>query len=218
MEIRADEAVLQAMNAWRYDNDPDAVVKETVTIRASKTTGLAGARSRTIDVDVRLEALVDGVAIAGRQKVDYGGYSGMTVRMNPRVKEFSMRAVHPSPDQWRGDDLAIVERVSDRATFGDAAWMALYGKYPTSGVETPDFTTVMMLESKATPLFPNNFRYYGSSCISLAFPGRTVLPLEKGTPLDYRTRFVICEGKTTIEQEKAACPERIIRLTGGLGL
>ena len=63
----------------------------------------------------------------------------------------------------------------------------------------------MMFESKATPLFPNNFRYYGSTCISLAFPGRTILPLAKGKPLDYRTRFVICEGKTTIEQEKAAC-------------
>ena len=204
MEACADEAVLQAVNAWRYDDDPAAVVNETVTIRASKTEGVHGARSRAVDVDVRLEALVDGVAIAGRQKVDYGGYGGMTVRLNPHVKEFSIRAVHPNPDKWRGDDLAIVQRVTDPAAFGDAAWMALYGKYPAAGVETPGFTTVMMFESKATPLFPNNFRYYGSTCISLAFPGRTILPLAKGKPLDYRTRFVICEGKTTIEQEKAA--------------
>ena len=204
MESHADEAVLQAVNAWRYDDDPAAVVNETVTIRAFKTEGMQGARSRAVDVDVRLEALVDGVAIAGRQKVDYGGYGGMTVRMNPHVKEFSIRAVHPNPDKWRGDDLAIVQRVTDPAAFGDAAWMALYGKYPAADVETPDFTTVMMFESKATPLFPNNFRYYGSTCISLAFPGRTILPLAKGKPLNYRTRFVICEGKTTIEQEKAA--------------
>lgn len=205
MEVHADEAVLQAVNAWRYDDDPAAVVNETVTIRASKTSGMAGARSRTVDVDVRLEALVDGVAIAGRQKVDYGGYGGMTVRMHPNVKEFSIRAVHPNPDKWRGDHLAIVQRVTDPAAFGDAAWMTLYGKYPAADVETPDFTTVMMFESKATPLFPNNFRYYGSTCISLAFPGRTILPLAKGKPIDYGTRFVICEGKTTIEQEKAAC-------------
>ena len=205
MEAHADAAVLQAVNVWRYDDDPAAVVNETVTIRASKTAGMPGARSRAVDVDVRLEALVDGVAIAGRQKVDYGGYGGMTVRLNPYVKEFSIRAVHPNPDKWRGDDLAIAQRVTDPAAFGDAAWMALYGKYPAAGVETPDFTTVMMFESKATPLFPNNFRYYGSTCISLAFPGRTILPLAKGKPLDYRTRFVICEGKTTIEQEKAAC-------------
>lgn len=205
MQPGADEAVVQAVSVWRYDDDPTGVVNETVTIRASKTGVAAGVRSRTVDVDVRLEALVDGIAIAGRQKVDYGGYGGMTVRLNPEVKEFSMRAVHPHPDQWRGDDLAIVERVSDRATYGDSAWMALYGKYPAAGVEAPDFTTLMMFESKDTPLFPNNFRYYGTTCISLAFPGRTIFPLEKGKPLDYKTRFVICEGKTTIEQEKAAC-------------
>lgn len=203
MEAAADRAVLQAVNVWRYDDDPAAVVKETATIRVGRTQGAPGGRNRTIDVDVRLEALVDGMAITGRQKVDYGGYGGMTVRMNPQVKDFAIRAVHPKPDQWRGDNLPMVERVIDPAGFGDAAWMALYGKYPADGVETPDFTTVMMFESKATPLYPNNFRYYGSTCISLAFPAKTVVPLPKGKPLDYKTRFVICEGKTTIEREKA---------------
>ncbi len=205
IEAGAEQAVLQAVNVWRYDDDPTDVVKETVTIRAAKSTGTVGSRSRTVDVDVRLEALVDGIAIAGRQQVDYGGYGGMTVRLNPEVKEFSMRTVHPNPDTWRGDDLAIVQRVTDRAAFGDAAWMALYGKYPAAGVESSDFTTVMMFESKDTPLFPNNFRYYGSTCISLAFPGKTIVPLAKGKPLDYKTRFVVCEGKTTIDQENAAC-------------
>jgi len=204
MATCADAAVLQAMNVWRYDDDPADVVNETVTIRASQATGKPGARSRTVDVDVRLEALVDGLAITGRQQVDYGGYGGMTIRLNPEVKEFSLRAVHPNPDKWRGDDLAIVERVTDPATLGDAAWMALYGKYPAAGVASPDFTTIMMFESKTTPLYPNNFRYYGSTCTSLAFPGKTIVPLVKGKPLDYKTRFVISEGKTTLDQEKAA--------------
>lgn len=204
MEAAAEGAVLQAVNVWRYDDDPAAIVNEMVTIRACPTTGTPGSRSRTVDVDVRLEALVDGVAIAGRQKVDYGGYGGMTVRLNPDIQEFSMRAVHPNPDKWRGDDLAVVERVTDQNAWGDAAWMALYGKYPAAGAATPDFTTIMMFESKATPLYPNNFRYYGTTCISLAFPGWTIVPLVKGQPLDYKTRFVICEGKTTIEQEHAA--------------
>lgn len=204
MEAGDAEALLEAVNVWRYDDDPTPVVRETVTLRATRTAGSPGARSRTVDVDVRLEALVDGLAIAGRQKVDYGGYGGMTVRLNPEVKDYSLRAVHPHPDSWRGDDLAIVERVTGRAALGDAAWMALYGKYPVAGVENPGFTTLMMMESKATPLYPNNFRYYGSTCTSLAFPGTTVLPLAKGQPLDYRTRFVICEGKTTLEQEQAA--------------
>jgi len=204
MKADAESALLQAVNVWRYDDDPADVVKETVTIRASKTAGGPGARSRSVDVDVRLEALVDQMAIAGRQKVDYGGYGGMTVRLNPDVQEFSLRAVHPNPDKWRGDDLAIVDRVTDPAAFGNAAWMALYGKYPAAGIETPGFTTLMMFESPATPLFPNNFRYYGSTCISLAFPGMAFVPLPKGQPLDYKTRFVIVEGKTTVEREKAA--------------
>lgn len=202
-EAQADSAVLQAVNVWRYDDDPADVVKETVTIRAFKTEGMAGARSRAVDVEVRLEALVDGLAIAGRQQVDYGGYGGMTVRMNPQVKEFSMRAVHPKPDRWRGDDLAMVERVTNPAAFGDAAWLALFGKYPAAGVANPGFTTVLMFESKATPMYPNQFRYYGSTCISLAFPAKTIFPLARNRPLDYRTRFVICEGKTAIEWEHA---------------
>ncbi|NLX98076.1 MAG: hypothetical protein GXY83_18090 [Rhodopirellula sp.] len=204
MEANAGGAELEAVNVWRYDDDPADVVKETVTIRAFKTEGEQGSRSRAVDVDVRLEALVDGMAITGRQKVDYGGYGGMTVRLNPEVKEFSIRAVHPNPDKWRGDDLAIVQRVTDPAALGDAAWMALYGKYPAAGIETPDFTTLQMFESKATPLYPNHFRYYGSTCISLAFPAKTIVPLAKGKPLDYKIRFVIGEGKTTLEREKAA--------------
>lgn len=203
MEANAHSAVLQAVNIWRYDDDPADIVRETVTIRASITEGMPGTRSRAVDVNVTLEALVDGVAITGRQKVDYGGYGGMTVRMNPDVKEFSMRAVHPNPDEWKGNNLAMVEKVTDQAAFGNAAWMALYGRYPVDGIEVPGFTTVMMFESKNTPLFPNNFRYYGSTCVSLAFPAKTIVPLAKGKPLDYKTRFVICEGKTTIEQEKA---------------
>ena len=202
MKASAGSAVLQAVNVWRYDDNPANVVKEITTICVSKTEGAPGARSRAVDVDVRLEALVDGMAITGRQKVDYGGYGGMTVRLNPNVKEYSLRAVHPNPDKWRGDTLAIAERVTDPA-LGQAAWMALYGKYPAEGIETPDFTTLMMFESKDTPLYPNNFRYYGSTCTSLAFPAKTIVPLPKGQPLEYKTRFVICEGKTTLQREKA---------------
>lgn len=202
-DATAAAAVLQAVNVWRYDDDPADVVRETVTIRAHRTAGVSGARSRAVDVEVRLEALVDGMAITGRQQVDYGGYGGMSVRLNPLVQDFSLRAVHPQPDKWRGDDLAIVQRVTDPAAFGDAAWLALYGRYPSAGIADPAFTTVMMFESKETPLHPNQFRYYRSTCISLAFPAKQIVPLEKRRPLDYKTRFVICEGKTTIEREKA---------------
>jgi hypothetical protein len=47
----------------------------------------------------------------------------------------------------------------------------------------------VMFELKSTPLFPNHFRYYGSTCISLAFPGRTIFPLAKDESLDYCPRL-----------------------------
>lgn len=199
----ADRAVLQAVNVWRYDDDPVAVVEETVTIRVHRTAGSPGARSRAIDVDVRLEALVDGIAISGRQKVDYGGYGGMTIRLHPRVGDFAIRAVHPNPDQWKGDTLPLVERVIDPTALGDAAWLALYGKYPVAGTAAADFTTILMSEARTTPLYPNHFRYYASTCTSLAFPAKRIVPLPKGQPLDYRTRVVVCEGRTTLDREKA---------------
>ena len=80
--------------------------------------------------------------------------------------------------------------------------MALYGKYPAERIDPPGVTTLMMFESSQTPLFPNQFRYYASTCSSLAFPGTKRVPLSRGKPLDYRTRFVIAEGKTTIERER----------------
>jgi hypothetical protein len=199
----ADRAVLQAVNLWRYDDDPVAVVRETVTLRVFRTTGAPGARSRSIDVDVRLEALVDGVAIAGRQKIDYGGYGGMTIRLNPRLGDFAIRAVHPQPDKWKGDTLALVERIIDPATWGDAAWLALYGRYPVAGAAAAGFTTIFMCEARTTPRYPNDFRYYASTCTSLAFPGKTIVPVPRGQPLDYRTRVVVGEGRTTLAQEGA---------------
>jgi hypothetical protein len=201
--VTAERAVLEAVNVWRYDDDPAPVVRETVTITVFRTQGQSGARVRPIDVDVRLEALVEGMAISGRQKVDYGGYGGMTVRLSPQVADFSLRAVHPRPDQWRGDTVALAERVIDPAGLGDAAWLALYGRHPVVGNSSPGFTTILMSEARTTPRYPNQFRYYASTCTSLAFPAKELFPLPPGRPVDYRTRVTICEGRTTLAQEKA---------------
>ena len=204
MEAGADEAVLQAVNVWRYDDDPAAVVNETITIRASQDRRDAGSP----EPRDRCRCQARGV---GRRRGNCRSPESRLrrLRRNDGPDESECEGVldpcrASEPGQMARRRSGIVQRVTDPAAFGDAAWMAIYGKYPAAGIEAPDFTTVMMFESKATPLFPNNFRYYGSTCISLAFPGRTILPLAKGKPLDYRTRFVICEGKTTIEQEKTA--------------
>jgi hypothetical protein len=47
MEAGANSAVLEAVNVWRYDDDPADVVRETVTIRAHRTAGPAPAVARS---------------------------------------------------------------------------------------------------------------------------------------------------------------------------
>ena len=201
-ETNAERALIEAVNVWRYDDDPTDVVRETVSITVHKSAVLDGRKSRTVDVDVRLEALVDDMAITGRQKVDYGGYGGMSIRLNGALDGFGLRAVHPNPDAWSGADAAFAERVSGSEKLGDAAWMALFGSYPLPNGGQAE-TTIQMMEKKTTPLYPNNYRYYGSTCTSLAFPAKQIVPLEKNQPLNYQTRFVVTEGKTSLVSEKS---------------
>lgn len=202
-EANDERAILTAVNVWRFDDETENIVKETATITVHRTTQDGGVAERAIDVDVTLEALVDGVSISGRQKVDYGGYGGMTIRLNEERSHYALRAVHPNPDSWRGDDADFAERVIDPDKLGDAAWMALSADFTAAdGTQKP--TTLLMMEKKSTPLYPNNFRYYGTTCTSLAFPAKTHVPLEVGKPLVYQTRTVVCEGKTTLDTEKRA--------------
>lgn len=205
-ESKPDSANFEAINVWRFDDDPTEVVRETVTIQVNRTLGDEGNKTRLIAIDLKLDALVDGIAITGRQKVDYGGYGGMTVRMVPQATDFSLRAVHPRPDQWKGSEHQMAEVVTDPVSWGNAAWLALYGKYPLPGEkEVPtdrNVTTLMMFESSDMLQAPNNLRYYGSRCISLAFPGFNVVPITRGEPLVYKTRFWLQQGRTDLKAEK----------------
>ncbi len=207
-KMDADKAALSAVNVWRYDDDPTEVVQETVTITVSKTTGTEGVKSRTIDFNIKLEALVDGIAIAGRQKVDYGGYGGMAVRMVPAAIDFSIRVVHPKPDTWNGSNVKMAEVIVDPQKYGNASWLSIFGKYPLPGQTEPSakegVTTLTMFESMKNPLAPNNFRYYTSRNIMMAFPGFNILPLEKNKPIEYKCRFWLHQGMGDASMEKKA--------------
>ncbi|MDO5581851.1 MAG: PmoA family protein [Planctomycetia bacterium] len=195
--IGKDFAELEAVNVWKFDGDPTEIVKEISRIRVSKTTGIEGKKSRNIDLSLELEALVDGVAIAGRQKVNYGGYGGIALRMVPEAEDFSIRTVHPAPDQWRGSDDKMAEIITDPQKFGKAAWLSIFGKYPTLEKKAAaDFTTITMFESEKNPLFPNPFRYYSSRNIMIAFPAFHVFSLGKNAPVSYKCRFRIQQGKS----------------------
>lgn len=195
--LEKDFIELSMVNVWKFDGDPTEIVKETARIRVSKTSGSEGRKSRNIDLKLDLEALVDGVAIAGRQKVNYGGYGGIALRMIPNASDFSLRVVHPAPDVWKGSDLKIAEIISDPQKFGKAAWISIFGKYPVSSkTESVDYTTITMFESEKNPLFPNPFRYYSSRNIMIAFPAFHIFPLEKNKPVHYNCRFRVQQGKS----------------------
>lgn len=205
----AKGAQLEAVNVWRFDDDPTEVVRETVLMSVYNTTGAEGAKSRFIDFHITLEALVDGIAIAGRQNCNYCGYGGMAVRMIPEAAEMSLLVVHPKPDNWRGADLEMAKVIADPEKNGKSAWLSIYAKYPMTGKKEiapdTDFTTVTMFESQRNPLAPSDFRYYSSRNIMIAFPGFNVLPIKKGTPCVFDCRFWIHQGKTDFEAEKKAC-------------
>ena len=67
MEAGDDEAVLQAVNAWRYDDDPPRGERNGHDSRFQDNRR-AGARRRTVDVEVRLEALVDGLQLPAARR------------------------------------------------------------------------------------------------------------------------------------------------------
>ncbi len=207
----ADGATLEVENVWRYDDDPTEVVRETTLIRVHNTTGKPGAKSRFIDFSIKLEALVDGIAIAGRQNCNYCGYGGMAVRMVPEATDMSLLVVHPKPDQWRGADLKMATVVSDPVKNGKSAWLSIYAKYPLPGTKevaaNADFTTVTMFESMRNELAPSDFRYYSSRNIMIAFPGFNVLPIKKGKPCVFDCRFWVHQGKTDFAAEKKVCDQ-----------
>jgi len=203
LESNEQGAFLEAVNVWRFDGDATDVVRETVRIHLFPTIGNNGVKSRIFDINITLEPLVDGLVLACRQKVDYGGYGGLCIRVNGKAPGYSLRVVHPNPDKWRGDDNKIAERIVDPSRYGSANWLAVYAKYPVDEKSdgSEDFTTVMMMESTANPDTPNNFRYYSSGCLCLAFPGWPLYPMTKGTAVQLDNRFRIRQGKSSVDEE-----------------
>ncbi len=90
-------AAIEAESVWKW-GDKDKIVREDVTIRAFS----AANRCRIVDVEVRLTALVDGVAIGGRPKAGYGGFGlraapaeerNITAHADPAWLDYSGRFV-----------------------------------------------------------------------------------------------------------------------------
>jgi len=175
-------AVLEAENVWKW-GDKDPIVREEVVIRAFRQSAIG----RYVDIEVRLTALADGVAIGGRP---HGGYGGFSLRAAPVQQQ--VITVHLAP--------------SDSKPVG--AWLDYSGIFagdkPRSnpqqsggpGLERgKDRAGVAILEHISNPDYPNPIRQYPNlNCVMPAFPCEREVPLAKDKSLVLKHRLWIHSG------------------------
>jgi len=159
-------ATLEARHVWEFGKDRLPIVDEQLVIRAFRQTD----RCRFVDVEVQLTALADGVAIGGRPKAGYGG--------------FSLRA---APCEERQITLyADPEGPSPRRSWLDYSGVFAGGK-GTSGVA--------IFEDVTNPDYPNPLHEYpGCNCVMPAYPEDREVVLSKDRPLVLKHRLWIHTG------------------------
>jgi len=167
-------AVIEAENVWKFGKEEHPIVREEVLIRAFRHTE----GCRFVDVEVRLTALADDVAIGGRPQRGYGGFS---LRAAPC--EQRQITLHTDP-----------EDASPRRAWLDYSGVFAGGK-GTSGVA--------IFEHVGNPDYPNPLHEYpGCNCVMPAYPDKREVPLSKHKPLVLKHRLWIHTGGP--DQDKLA--------------
>ena len=164
-------AIVGAESVWKWE-DKDPIVREEVLIRAFRTNNDA----RYVDVEVRLTALRDTIAIGGRPKRGYGG--------------FGLRAA-PCEDR------KITAHTDQPATGPERAWIDYAGKFP--GGEA--LSGVAVLEHATNPGYPSRLHEYpGCNYVMPGFPGTEEVPLSEGKTLVLKHRLWIHRGAANEEK------------------
>ncbi|MFH1922154.1 MAG: DUF6807 family protein [Planctomycetota bacterium] len=159
-------AVIEAENVWKFGKGETPIVREEVLIRAFRQTD----RCRFVDVEVRLTALEDDVAIGGRPKAGYGGFS---LRAAPC--EDRKITLHTDP-----------EGASPRRSWLDYSGAFAGGKGPAG---------VTIFEHVSNPDYPNPLHEYGAcNCVMPAYPEKREVVLSKEKPLVLKHRLWIHAG------------------------
>lgn len=158
-------AVIQAQSVWKWA-DGTSIAKQDLVIRVFPATD----RGRLIDVEVRLTALQDDVAIGGRPGAGYGGFA---FRAAPG--EGQKVAAHTDPDD-----------AAARLT-----WIDYSAVFPGGRGRTG----ITLFEHPSNPGYPNlPLTYPQLNCVMSAFPGDREVPLSKEKPLELRHRLWIRSG------------------------
>ena len=156
---------LTAQSRWMWD-DAIPVVAEHVAIRAYREVDA----SRFIDLEIRLEALVDGLEFAGRLEA---GYSGFNVRMAP------------------GEGQQIVFHIDGPEAAPRRAWADYSAVFPGGG----ERAGVTILQAEGNPMYPQGWRKYDSlNFFQPLYPGAALIPMPKGETITLRYRLWIHPG------------------------
>ncbi|MFH1922031.1 MAG: DUF6807 family protein [Planctomycetota bacterium] len=174
-------AVIDAESVWKW-GDREPIVREEVVIRAFRS----HERSRFVDIELYLTALVEGVSIGGRPKVGYGGFG---VRSFPEFPERRI-GLHVDPP---GE--------SPRR-----AWFHLTGVFP--GATAP--AGMALLEHVSNPGYPSYPNPEGLEgipeayppwrCVLPCFPGDREVALTTEKPLALKYRLWI--HASTVDEER----------------
>ncbi len=164
-------ALLHAENVWKW-GDTNPIVREEVVLRAFHRSG----SNRLVDVEVRLTALADRVAIGGRPHAGYGG--------------FGLRAM---PAQQR----VITRHTDPPAAKTRRSWLDYSGVF--AGGQGP--AGVAIFEHVDNLYYPNTLLEYPElNYVMPAFPGEREVSLSKERPLVLRHRLWIHAGMAGEQQ------------------
>ncbi len=158
-------AVLDAESVWKWGNTTP-IVREDALIRVFRWTG----KSRIVDVELRLLALQDGVAIGGRP---HGGYGGFGLRAMPAQQRVITAFTDPP------------ERIPRRC------WLDYSGVFAGGNRSSG----LAIFEHIANLYYPNALLQYPElNYVMPAFPGEREVPLSKDQPLVLKHRLWIHAG------------------------
>lgn len=160
--VEGDHAVIDAALLWKW-GDKDIVARQEVLIRVSPQ----AKRSRTVDIELRLTALVDGLGIGGRPKAGYGGFG---LRMAPRkAQQITLFTDPPAAKPRR-------------------SWI----QYSDTFAGGKGRVGVAVFQHPGNPLSPSALQKYPNlNYVMPAFPGPREFPLPKGKPVVLRHRLWI---------------------------
>jgi len=162
-------AVVAGESRWMWE-DTEPIVLEVATIRAFAATG----GRRLVDLEFRLTALADGVAIARRGQKAYGGFNLRFSRRQGQVMRHRNAA--------KGAPLPL-------------SWAHIAGVPP--GANEP--IGVAILQHQANPRYPGDWvKYPNLNWLQPTFPSKGErFPLSRSEPLVLRFRLCVHTGEAT---------------------